>query len=62
MNEYHLKSICKIGQGKECCRYILIGKDGFECAKNTSLQKNLDDRVEQMNAQGDNCKEVDNES
>jgi len=31
----HIKNVCKIGQGHDCCRYLLAGKDGFECAKMT---------------------------
>lgn len=50
-------NICKIGQGDECCRYLACGADGFECLKNTSLRRLLDERVEfgTMNAKGDNC-------
>lgn len=32
MNE-HVKQVCKIGQGPACCRYLLFGLDGWECAK-----------------------------
>ena len=53
----HVKDICRIGQGLDCCRYLIAGREGFECAKLTSLKKLLDDRVLQDNitAQGDNC-------
>lgn len=56
MNE-HVKTVCKIGQGNDCCRYLVMGSQGFECVKNTSLRSTLDSRVA-MNAivaQGDNC-------
>ena len=56
MNE-HVKTVCKIGQGNDCCRYLVMGSPGFECVKNTSLRSTLDSRVA-MNAivaQGDNC-------
>ncbi len=29
----HVKDVCKIGQGNLCCRYLVVGKDGFECVK-----------------------------
>ncbi len=53
----HVKNVCKIGQGNACCRYLMVGAGGFECAKRTSLQVTLDMRVynDTMVAQGDNC-------
>jgi len=56
MNE-HVKNVCKIGQGNECCRYLVIGGSGFECVKNTEMKKYLDSRVamETIVARGDNC-------
>jgi hypothetical protein len=29
----HVKNVCKIGQGAACCRYLMAGPGGFECAK-----------------------------
>ena len=57
INDEKLKAVCKIGAGKECCRYLACGADGFECLKNTSAAKLLDKRVEAdtITAQGDNC-------
>lgn len=53
----HVLNVCKIGQGNKCCRYLVMGTEGFECAKGTSLQVHLDERVynNTMTAQGDNC-------
>lgn len=53
----HLKEVCKIGQGKECCRYLTCGPQGFQCAKCSSLKYQLDGRVwsSTIVAQGDNC-------
>lgn len=31
----YVKDICKIGQGHDCCRYLLMGPKGFECGKVT---------------------------
>lgn len=52
-----LKRVCRIGQGHDCCRYILCGAGGFHCGKHGSLRAHLDDRVarETINARGDNC-------
>jgi hypothetical protein len=49
-------NICKIGQGANCCKYLLAGTEGFECAKHEG-EKQMIDRVwnETKNAQGDNC-------
>lgn len=48
--------VCKMGQGEECCRYLVMAP-GFSCAKKTSLAGTIDTRVflEQMTARGDNC-------
>jgi hypothetical protein len=53
----YLKETCKIGQGAECCRYIVAGKEGITCAKLTPLKSTIDARVESNTfvAQGDNC-------
>lgn len=52
-----LKEVCKIGQGSPCCRYLLLGSSGFECAKMSEGYKELIDRNwnETKSAQGDNC-------
>ena len=52
-----VKSICKIGQGNECCRYLVCGASGFECVKGTDTGKFLDSRVAKgtITARGDNC-------
>lgn len=56
MNE-HVRNVCKIGQGNECCRYMVLGTQGFECVKNTDMKAYLDARVamETMVARADNC-------
>lgn len=56
MNKY-VKDTCKIGQGNDCCRYLVAGGQGFECAKFTSAGKIMDVRAEAniSVAQGDNC-------
>lgn len=58
ISDQNLKEVCKIGQGKDCCRYVTVGPKGFECAKNTGLLRCiLNTKVERnmMVAQGDNC-------
>lgn len=52
-----LKEVCKIGQGNECCRYLIVGPKGFGCAKHTDLRDCIDSRVDEgiMVARSDNC-------
>jgi len=51
-----LTEVCKMGQGEECCRYIIVDPDeGIVCGKGTPLQPTLDANVKTMIAQGDNC-------
>lgn len=60
LSEEHIQNVCKIGQGNDCCRYLVAGSSGIECAKHSSLKKILDDRADakQMVAQADNCEGV----
>ncbi len=53
----HVKNTCKIGRGNSCCRYLVGGIHGFECAKKTEHKKTLDFRVAlgTIVARGDNC-------
>lgn len=54
----HVKTICLIGQGAATCRYLLVGKNGFECAKHKGLKDSIDRTWAQDStkvAQGDNC-------
>lgn len=56
-----VRDVCKIGKGKECCRYLIGSAHGFECAKySKELKLVLDARVRdnKMVAQGDNCSGV----
>ena len=57
ISKIHLNQVCKIGQGNECCRYIIAGSQGIGCAKHTELNKVIDAKVNagEMTAQGDNC-------
>ena len=53
----HVIEICKMGQGKETCRYLATGSR-WECLKTSCLlKKNIDKKVEngEMIAKGDNC-------
>lgn len=53
----HVQLICKIGQGHECCRYLLGSPEGFECGKGGEFAAHIDARVAKNEtvAQGDNC-------
>lgn len=58
MNE-HIKNICKIGQGADCCKYLVMGAKGFECMKVDQANKQVIDynwKTTPHVAQGDNCK------
>ena len=53
----HVKNVCKIGQGADCCKYLVAGGKGFECAKHDPSDKAVIDAnwSESNVAQGDNC-------
>lgn len=54
MDDDFVKQTCKIGQGADCCKYLMMGVGGWECAKVTSLKALIDQRTN-MHAKGDNC-------
>jgi len=60
MEMSQLKEVCKIGQGNDTCRYVVIGADGFHCTKLTSIKSTIDKRVNKMTAKGDNCNGIEN--
>jgi len=51
----HRATVCRIGQGSECCRYLTVGADGFACERRTSMRYAIDHRASEMISQGDNC-------
>ena len=55
--QQHVDKVCKVGKGHDCCRYITMGPEGWNCEKHSSLKALLDGRVAalSMNARGDNC-------
>ena len=59
ISNQHLVGVCKVGQGAECCRYLMVGGlEGVECVKrHTFLKSIIDSRVAsgEMTARGDNC-------
>lgn len=62
IDKEYIMNTCKIGQGADCCRYVVAGTSGIECAKLTSMKETIDQRVEtgQFTATSDNCDGVDN--
>lgn len=62
MNDY-IRQVCKMGQGKDCCKYLASGVNGLECLKvEPSLKALIDDNwVRTLHvAQGDNCQGKEN--
>lgn len=50
----YIKTVCRIGQGAACCRYLTMGPGGWRCEKLTTLRATLD-AANHMVARGDNC-------
>ena len=48
---------CKLGKGEACCAFLVMGVNGFECAKGTGVEATIKQRLElgTMGAKGDNC-------
>lgn len=56
-DDYWTRTVCKVGQGNACCRYLTMHPDGWSCEKYSGLRAHLDMRVKRGNitARGDNC-------
>lgn len=56
IDQTHLKQVCQPGT-EACCAYLVVGSEGFECAKLSSLKYTIELRLAEstMNATGDNC-------
>lgn len=54
--EWFTQTICLIGQGEACCRYLAVGENGHICVKLiSSVRRVLDTRQTTFIAKGDNC-------
>ena len=56
LTDEEVKSICKLGQGPECCAFLVVGAKGFECIRmsypaNSSIFSRLEKGT--MNAKGE---------
>ena len=52
-----VKEICRVGKGEECCAFITVGVNGFECIKmsypmNSSIHSRLEDGTMHAKGQG----------
>ena len=55
MSDDEAKKICKLGQGSECCAFLVVGQNGFECIRMSyPANSSIFSRLEQgtMNAKG----------
>lgn len=57
LTSIHVNDVCRLGQGTDCCRYLLLGRDGWECGKLTPIAASIDLQVldGHMKSAGDNC-------
>lgn len=58
LTDFELKTLCKMGQGNACCRFILVHPEyGIICAKHSSMRFALNENVKNglMTAISDNC-------
>lgn len=53
----HAKTVCRIGGGHSCCRYLTMAPMGWSCEKHSDMAALLDARAAagDMVARGDNC-------
>lgn len=60
MDDKFVENTCRLGCGKECCRYLGMGMKGWKCLKLTNLKSIIDEKVNSkaMSAEGDNCEGI----
>ncbi len=51
----YIRTVCKVGQGSSCCKYLGIGSNGYQCEKHSPLRAVIDAREDIMVAKADNC-------
>ena len=54
----YFKTVCRLGEGAACCRYLVVGETGPECVKlDPDHRAVIDERVADglVTARGDNC-------
>ena len=53
----HLTTVCRLGEGAACCRYVVASGGGIMCAKHDEIASRLDQYAVSgaMVARGDNC-------
>lgn len=54
MDVIYVRDVCRIGQGAECCKYLVCGEEGFECGKVSEFKEIIDAKTD-MVAGSDNC-------
>lgn len=57
-NHTHVKEVCKVDEGSERCKYLIIDITGLKCAKDTpEYKKDIDGEwtADSHSAKGDNC-------
>lgn len=57
MDKTHVETVCQPGQGAATCSFLMIGPEGFCCAKGTGVEPILQRRRAErdMVALSDNC-------
>jgi hypothetical protein len=55
LSQHRVGELCRLGQGPETCRFLLIGPKGACCARGSAFEVVILERLPTMSAKGDNC-------
>lgn len=57
IGQVHLMTVCRFGQGEDCCAFLMIGGDGPVCAKGSNIEPVIRHKLNEgtTHAKGDNC-------
>lgn len=57
LTDEYARTVCKIGQGAACCRYLSLDAGGWNCERYGELAQLIDERVraETIGARSINC-------
>ena len=57
LSDDQMENLCLVGSGRFCCSFLVMGSNGFQCAKSTEFESVIRVRRARgtITAMGDNC-------
>lgn len=58
ITDEHVRDVCKVGKGAQCCRYLTTAGAHWSCEKHSALAELIDALIDSridMHGRSDNC-------